>query len=330
MGRSGWGSARRIGRRVRIRAQKPGPHAQLVHRLALGDAGQVLQLAQQLRIERGQDRHHALGLGLEQIDKRVACLDLVHHLHHQLRAGIGHPGLGPQAKLGVAADAAQLFVVGDVPAVDLVAVQAQHRRIAHLAAKPGAVGHQQQPGAGCRIVAGQCAGQVLARPGQGQFDVVVAQVDHQPPALGGQQPGKSGKHRRKAGVGQHPVDFGQHAVGIKTEGGFFGQEVDEVAIDHQRGQAGRGRLRHRVDQPDQLGGGRKDLEPRLATEVQVRHHLQLVQPEPAAGPAGCPQSTVRHRVSPLFGWCPPRSGPQSGPGCRLPCCRPGGRMIGLA
>ncbi len=119
--------------------------------------------------------------------------------------------------------------------------------------------------------------QMFAHPGQGQFQIVVAQVHHQDAV------GRSGEalQRRKYGregrVGDHPVQLRHRTCRIEVGGRRLGQEVHEVAIDDQGDSPARRLPGQIVHEARQFRSGAEDLEAVGAAEMQVGNDVRLVK-----------------------------------------------------
>ena len=74
-------------------------------------------------------------------------------------------------------DPAELLVVGDVPLVDLVAVQAQDLHVAHAGGDTATFEGEGDAAPRSGVVTGQNLQKLLTHPGQRELEVVVAEID---------------------------------------------------------------------------------------------------------------------------------------------------------
>ena len=287
-----------------------------------------------------EQRHRGLGLGLEQVDEGVVLLERVHHLGDELAARRRRqPAIGGHrqpARLDRPHPAQRVEVDGIEP---VVAVAVLDQRVADRVGL--AVVEEAQRRARPEP---QRRRERLPHRRERELDVVVAD-EHRQGVAALDEPSQRPEHRPVAlddALEQPP-----RPLGVLLERGpgdrlvLLGQEVDEVAVDHQLGarRARAGRLcRQRLDEAGERVALRADAEAavrgagaRGAAQVQIRDHVDQVLSHarsrflPAraprhgdsgnciAGTAACgrlgrPQLGLRARA----GW--PRVGPGSAPG----------------
>jgi hypothetical protein len=165
-----------------------------------------------------------------------------------MRTCIRNPGIDRTSLLEIVSAATNGFEVGDVPVIDLVAVNAQDGGLADAAEKSAAVKCKHDAPAGGIVITGNEIDEMVAHPRQRQFDIMIAERDDQAPVLGAGEFPEGFPDWREGDIPCDTIELLDRTIRIERFRAGLRQEVDHVAIDHQGDLAGPGSQKF-----DQLG-----------------------------------------------------------------------------
>ena len=190
----------------------------------------------QARGERDQDARDDRAGRLEEIDEGVRLLDPVHHVHDEARARVRLPRGRILAPVERGDDAHEGRVVHDVPGVQVVACPWTPE---HPAAPPrckrSPAPSMAIPDAAARggIAAVEAREELILDVGQGQLDVVVAEDEHEQPPVGVDEAGEGAPHGLEGRILEDGGELLAGALRVEVSRALVGQEVDDVAVEHQ-------------------------------------------------------------------------------------------------
>ncbi|EYF06718.1 Hypothetical protein CAP_1415 [Chondromyces apiculatus DSM 436] len=172
-----------------------------------------------------------------------------------------------------------------------------HPPPAHLAGVPLSIEAEAHPRPRLGVVSGDAPHEQLCHRGQRQLHVVVAEHQHQHRAGRLHEPCERIPHRPERLVLEDPLQLGGGAQRVEVSCTLFGEEVDDVPVQHEPHPA---RLRHLaevVDDGCQRAALVEDLVPRDPAEVQIGHDVNLVE-RVHHGPAARPTPLAQRSTPP--------------------------------